>query len=132
MKDCPSNEFGVNRWGRNITCIECCAKSAVHREKYKCPHGRRKSECCDCGGSATCRHKRLKKTCWCRGVSGRCQHGNLEAICLTCNPSEEEVMRELLKNEIKCEHGLHKIHCRRCGAGVTCIHNKLRTQCTEC
>jgi hypothetical protein len=50
------------------TCIVCCNKLKEYRDKSKCPHGKRKTRCKDCGGGSICEHS-------CRRY-----------ICKICNP----------------------------------------------
>lgn len=35
-------------------CIECCAKQVASKNKNKCPHGKNKSRCKECGGGSIC------------------------------------------------------------------------------
>ena len=59
-----SDGFKVDRLGRRLkTCLECNARSKAERERYKCPHGRQKKSCRDCGGSSFCLHEHLKAQC---------------------------------------------------------------------
>jgi hypothetical protein len=170
--------FKVNRLGvRNKTCLECAERRKTSRDNNKCPHGRQKSICKDCGGSGICEHNRQKRYCNECGGSQMCKHQKQKRHCQECTPSafckhgkckaynscvscrvapvfrigecvhgylrvncpeckildgEAKLIKESLKNEIKCEHGLHKIHCRRCGAGAICVHDLLRSKCIEC
>ena len=49
--------FKVDRLGKMLkTCLECNARSKVERERYKCPHGRQRNVCKDCGGAGICGH----------------------------------------------------------------------------
>ena len=45
------------------TCLKCNARSKVERERYKCPHGRQKTNCRDCGGSSFYLHEHLRDQC---------------------------------------------------------------------
>ena len=44
-----------------------CEHGVKHRSKYKvcsaCPHGRRRSQCKECGGSQICEHGRQRHRC---------------------------------------------------------------------
>ena len=68
----------------------------------KCEHGRRKSQCKECGGSSICEHGRQKSRCKeCGGVS-------------------------------ICEHGRQKSQCKECGGSSICKHGRLKSTCKEC
>ena len=56
--------FKVDRLGKRLkTCLECNARSKGERERYKCPHGRQRESCRDCGGSSFCKHEHLRAQC---------------------------------------------------------------------
>ena len=50
----------------------------------KCPHGRIKSHCKECGGSGICPHGRRKSTCKECGGSNICSHGRKKSTCKEC------------------------------------------------
>ena len=64
---------------RKSFCIECGGASI-------CQHGRRKHQCKACGGSSICQHGRIKSTCKPCGGASFCQHGRLKRGCNACNP----------------------------------------------
>ena len=68
----------------------------------KCEHGKRKSHCRECDGSAFCEHDKWKSQ------------------CRECGGSAF------------CEHGKRKSHCRECGGSALCEHDKLKSYCREC
>lgn len=43
----------------------------------KCPHGKQKSFCKDCGGSQICEHNKHKSQCKDCGGSGICEHNKV-------------------------------------------------------
>jgi len=96
-------------------CIPCEPK-----KENKCPHGKRKSRCVDCGGSAICEHKKIKIQCKECGGSQICIHKKLKTICKECGGGS------------LCEHNKKRSVCKECGGGSFCEHNKLKTQCKEC
>ena len=57
------------------------AKAApMKRKLVKCDHGRRPSQCKDCGGSGVCEHGRRRYSCKDCGGSGRCEHGRVRSV----------------------------------------------------
>lgn len=86
----------------------------------KCPHGRRKSLCKECGGVGVCVHGRHKYRCKdCSGCS-ICEHGRIKYDCKEC------------KGAGVCEHGRQKSRCKECGGKGVCDHNKRRSICKDC
>ena len=67
-----------------------------------CPHGRRRRQCKECGGSQICEHGRQRKQ------------------CKECGGSQI------------CEHGRVRSQCKECGGGSICEHGHRRPQCEEC
>jgi hypothetical protein len=67
-----------------------------------CEHGRRKSQCKECGGSSICEHGRQKSTCKECGGSSICEHGRIKSQCKECGGSSI------------CEHGRRKSRCKEC------------------
>jgi hypothetical protein len=68
----------------------------------RCPHGKVRSQCTDCGGKTVC------------------EHGRLRWSCKDCGGSQI------------CEHGTRRSNCRACGGGGICEHQKRRTSCPIC
>jgi hypothetical protein len=84
-----------------------CRKAKVifyEVNEKKCPHGKRKSRCKDCGGNAICDHKILRIDCRnCGGTRvSKCHHGFSKKICKICNP------------QIVCQHSRIKYRCDTC------------------
>ena len=101
-------------------CIHSIAKTNCRLCKYKCDHGRQKSNCKECGGGSICEHGKLKSNCKECGGSAFCIHGIKKAQCKECGGSQI------------CIHGKRKSTCKECGGGSICIHNKYRNRCREC
>ena len=46
------------------TCNQCLVnRDASAKKRKKCPHGRQKGQCRDCGGVGICEHNRPRSTC---------------------------------------------------------------------
>lgn len=101
-------------------CIECLEKKKTYTEKSKCDHGKRKSDCKECGGSSLCEHDRRKTQCKdCKGGS-ICEHGRQRVKCRECGGSAI------------CGHNIERTKCKECGGGSICSHNRQRIICKEC
>jgi hypothetical protein len=85
-----------------------------------CPHGRRRSQCKECGGSQICEHGRRRYHCKECGGVGICEHGRRRHECKECGGSQI------------CEHGRQRYQCKECGGGSICEHGRHRYQCKEC
>ena len=83
-------------------CIECCAKQVKLNNKCKCPHGKRKSRCVDCGGGSICIHGIIKYFCKDCGGGGVCIHGKQKSRCVDCDGGSI------------CEHGKQRTGCTIC------------------
>jgi hypothetical protein len=74
-------------------CLHCRASAAKTRLKHppsqgnkaiKCPHGKRRYECVDCGGVGICEHKKKRHFCLlCEGASV-CKHDRQKHQCGFC------------------------------------------------
>ena len=49
-----------------------------------CPHGRRRRDCKECGGSQICEHGRQRHVCKECGGSQICEHGRRRSTCKEC------------------------------------------------
>ena len=88
-----ANGFKVDRLGKMLkTCLECNARSKVERERNKCPHGRVRCVCKDCGGSSICEHGRRKAVCEMCSPEKFCMHGHCtnRHTCEICDPASNE------------------------------------------
>lgn len=88
--------------------------------KGKCPHGRQKYYCRDCGGSGICEHDRRKELCKHCGGTQVCIHGRNKNLCKDCGGSKI------------CIHDKQRFRCRACGGSAICVHNRIKYVCKEC
>lgn len=66
------------------TCERCLELAKIYKAKNKCPHGKEKCKCVECGGSQMCQHERQRCKCReCGGVS-MCEHNRLRSECREC------------------------------------------------
>jgi hypothetical protein len=94
--------------------------SAPKRVQSTCTHGRRKSQCKECGGRAFCQHGRRRSQCKdCKG-SGICTHSRQRSQCKEC------------KGVSICVHGRQKSKCKDCGGGSICSHGRIKSRCKDC
>ena len=70
------------------TCNQCLSRRNASAKKRKCPHGRHKNQCIDCGGVNTCEHGRLRTQCRDCGGSQICAHDKRRAQCRDCDGSQ--------------------------------------------
>ena len=98
---------------RKSECKECGGSQI-------CEHGRRKTQCKECCGSSICEHDRQKSRCKECGGSQICEHGRIKTQCKECGGSQI------------CEHNRIKSHCKECGGSSICEHGKQKTKCKEC
>ena len=69
----------------------------------RCPHGRQRYFCRECGGGGFCEHGRSRTRCKECGGSGLCEHGRERSRCKDCGGSG------------LCEHGRQRSKCKECG-----------------
>jgi hypothetical protein len=86
----------------------------------KCPHGRQRYRCKECGGSGLCEHGRRRSRCKECGGSGLCEHGRERSQCKECGGASI------------CEHGNKRYDCVKCGGAGICEHGRVRAVCKEC
>ena len=55
--------------------------------RKKCPHGRRRYQCKECGGGCICPHGRQRCQCKECGGSGICAHSRVRSACSICRPA---------------------------------------------
>ena len=83
-----------------------CEHGVKYRSNCKvcsaCPHGRRRSQCKECGGSGICEHGRQRNKCKECGGSSICEHGRERSKCKECGGSQI------------CEHGRRRHGCKEC------------------
>ena len=95
-----------------------CEHGVKYRSTCKvcstCPHGRRRSQCRECGGASICEHGRQRSQCKeCGGVS-ICEHGRERSRCKECGGSQI------------CEYGRVRSTCKECGGSRICEHGRWR------
>ena len=66
--------------------VKYCSKRKVCSA---CPHGRRRSECKECGWSQICEHGRQRKQCKECGGSQICEHGRQRPQCKECHAAKQ-------------------------------------------
>src|SRR6266478_650955 len=104
----------------------------------KCPHGRQKYYCADCGGAGFCEHGVMRKRCKPCGGSSLCVHGSQRAVCKPCGGSqicEHKHQRSQCKDcggSQICRHGNHRPYCKSCGGSQICKHGIDRRYCKPC
>lgn len=107
-------------------------------KKKKCPHGKQRPHCKDCGGSVFCEHGRERRYCKECGGSGICEHNRVRSVCKPCGGvsiCEHGRVRSACKKcggSGICEHGRQRGVCKECGGSQICDHGKVRTYCKEC
>ena len=101
-----------------------CEHGVKYRSRCKvcsgCPHGRRRSQCKECGGGSICEHGRQRHVCKECGGSQICEHGRIRSKCKECGGTSI------------CEHGRVRSRCKECGGGSICEHGHVRYNCKEC
>lgn len=88
--------------------------------KRVCEHGREKSHCKECEGSAICKHLRERSHCLECGGSAYCEHGRQKYQCRDCGGAGI------------CHHGRRKFRCVDCGGRGVCEHGRRKERCKEC
>ena len=65
-----------------------CEHGVKYRSNCKvcsaCPHGRKRSQCKECGGASICEHGRVRSTCKQCGGGSICEHGRVRSKCKEC------------------------------------------------
>ena len=85
-----------------------------------CPHGRRRSQCKECGGGSICEHGRQRSYCKECGGGSICEHGRVRTQCKECGGGSI------------CEHSRIRSKCKECGGASVCEHGRQRSKCKEC
>jgi len=121
------------------TCLKCRERAKKSKLKTRCPHGKRKDKCKDCGGIGICIHNKEKRKCRdCKG-SDICIHNRDKYYCRDCggrgyciHDIEKAKCREGCGGSKICIHDRRKVRCKECGGSSICIHNKLKNTCKYC
>ena len=96
----PSQFFKLGKVMKS--CSDCNVRAEIYRKQAKCPHGKQKQKCKDCGGSQIC------------------VHGNWKYQCKECCGSQI------------CPHDRRKSTCKDCGGSQVCIHDRIKSACKQC
>jgi len=108
------------------------------KPRKKCPHGKRKDMCVECGGSGICIHKKPKSRCIDCGGSSFCIHKKYKASCIECNGSSFCIHKKQKSRCIDCDgssiciHKKRKEQCIECNGSSVCIHKKQKSRCIDC
>ncbi len=101
-------------------CISCNDKNILYNIKYKCEHGRQRSNCKDCDGTGICEHGIRRYSCKDCDGAGICEHGKERCRCKDCDGVSI------------CEHGKEGCRCKDCDGISICEHGKIRCSCKDC
>lgn len=114
----------------------------VVKKKSRCPHGRSKYYCKECGGGGYCHHGRVKKICRDCGGTGRCEHDRIRSRCKDCgggsiceHKREKTRCRDCYNGRpggIFCEHSRRKDKCKDCDGSSICEHGRQKYTCVDC
>ena len=106
--------------------------------RKKCPHGRQKSQCRECGGAGICEHGRRRSECGKCGGASICEHDRVRNRCKACGGAsmcEHDRLRSHCKacgGASMCEHGRRRNTCKQCGGASICEHGRERSRCKDC
>jgi len=96
---CYRTEEDFIKEGRRLkTCYNCRSYAKNNRIKNKCPHGKQKSRCFDCGGSELCEHNRFKFQCIACDGSNICIHNKQRCFCKICSNPLKITIRNWITN----------------------------------
>lgn len=114
---------GINQGDTQISPKEDKTVKALSKAKKarpKCPHGRLKYACLECGGKGICEHKKHKYLCAECGGRGICEHRRIKRTCVEC------------KGPGICEHRKRKNLCVECKGKGIYVHRRIRRHCFAC
>uniref|UniRef100_A0A0G4HZS7 Uncharacterized protein n=1 Tax=Chromera velia CCMP2878 TaxID=1169474 RepID=A0A0G4HZS7_9ALVE len=107
-------------------------------KRPRCPHGRYRYDCKECGGKGICEHGRFRRVCKECGGSQICEHGRQRATCKECRGSQICIHGRRRSTCVECrgsgicEHSRQRSHCRDCQGSQICEHGRRRQLCKEC
>ena len=78
---------GHAAWKRELDELLKEEVAALPAGPKKCEHGKRRSQCKECGGSGLCEHGKRRSRCKECGGSGICEHGRRRYQCKYCHGS---------------------------------------------
>jgi hypothetical protein len=108
------------------------------KSSHNCPHGKKKNNCKECGGSGVCEHGNYRYYCKACGGSGICKHGCIRYNCVPCCGSGICEHRKQRHRCIPCGgsgicgHSMRKENCKTCSPHLFCQHAKKKKTCTQC
>ena len=80
---------------KGVRCMELdtipghfATTSAMPNNTGKCPHGRQRYYCKDCGGKGICEHGRQRSRCKECGGASICEHSHVRYRCKECKPNK--------------------------------------------
>ena len=82
--------------------------------RLRCPHGKDKPYCKECGGSRICIHGKYRPYCKDYKGSQICPHNRVIYSCKDCGC---------------CPHGRVKRYCKECKGSAICEHNRVKYTC---
>ena len=118
------------------TAIRCSDPNIIPYNGFpRCPHGKDKPQCKECGGWRICTHGKFKPYCReCKG-SQICTHGRNKHQCKDCEGSQICPHNRVIyncKDCIGCTHGRLKKYCKECKGSRICEHNRVKYTCKDC
>lgn len=107
------SEFDITRLGRRLKTCQTCKAG---RERNKCEHHRKRSQCVDCGGASICNHKRRREQCVPCGGSQICLHQRIRDKCRECDPDNylKSIVLQRISKALKgsgIRGGFHHLGC---------------------
>jgi len=125
-----------------------CEHGVKHRSKCKvcgaCPHGRRRHQCKECGGSQICEHGRRRCQCKECGGSAICEHGRRRSVCKECGGwinlrarscalcSARSAVGHRYASTVVIVQGVQRKIARSAVGASICEHGRQRSKCKEC
>lgn len=120
------------------TCEKCRQKDINCRNRNKCEHNKKRSQCKECGGVSICEHNKRRLRCKiCRG-SQICEHNKIHSTCKACGGNsicKHNIIRSICKacgGGHVCKHNKRRSVCKLCGGASICKHNRIRSRCKDC
>ncbi len=86
-RECRGEGEAAGRQGRGREEPETHGRekrAKTTQPRKQCPHGRRKSECGDCGGTSICEHRKIRARCKDCGEASICEHNRERSRCKDC------------------------------------------------
>ena len=109
---CRTSPHKALQLGNPAACSAATRTRPPGRMPTVCPHGRRRSQCRECGGGSMCPHGRQRSVCRDCGGGSICEHRRVRSKCKDCMGSQT------------CEHGLSRVSCDQCQGAVFKLQRK--------